>query len=158
MASAISLAAVLAWAGAAKLQRLAVTKEGFAALHLPRPDVLAVGVPIAELLIAVVLLAVPPVGAVAALVLLAGFTAVVVREVRGGSEVPCACFGQPHAPPLSWTEVARNGMLAVLGVLGVAAGAAHVPGARGVLVVAGLALLGLGVLSHLRSTHPQQTS
>jgi hypothetical protein len=152
MAAAAVLAAVLAWAGTAKLQRRQATAEGFAALGIPRPDQAAAGVPIAELLIAVLLLAVPPVGAVAALLLLAAFTWIVVQRVRAGSEVPCACFGQPHAPPLSWTEVVRNGILAVFGLLAVFAGTAHVPGARGLLVVAGLGLIGLGVLSHLHAT------
>jgi hypothetical protein len=151
MAAAAVLAAVLAWAGTAKLQRRPATAEGFTALGIPRPDQAALAVPIAELAVAVLLLAVPLVGAALALVLLAAFTWVVVQRVRAGSEVPCACFGQPHAPPLSWTEVVRNGILAVFGLLAAFAGAAHVPGPRGLLVVAGLGLISLGVLSHLHA-------
>jgi uncharacterized membrane protein YphA (DoxX/SURF4 family) len=152
MTAAAVLAAVLAWAGAAKLQRAEATREGFAALGLPRPDLAARAVPVAELLVAVLLLAVPPVGAVLALLLLGAFTWVVVQQVRAGSEVPCACFGQPHAPPLSWTEVVRNGILAVFGLLAVFAGGAHVPGPRGLLVSTGLVLIALGVLSHLHAS------
>ena len=156
MTAAAILAGVVAWAGAAKLQRGSATTEGFAALGLPRPEQAALAVPIAELGVAVLLLALPVAGAVLALLLLAGFTWIVVREVRAGHEVACACFGQPGAPPLSWTEVVRNGVLGSLGLMALFAGPSHVPGPRGILVSCGLALLGLGALSHLHSLVPTE--
>jgi uncharacterized membrane protein YphA (DoxX/SURF4 family) len=152
MTAAALLAAVLAWAGAAKLQRGPATVDGFTALGMPQPRYLARGVPVVELVIAVLLIAVPLIGGALALVLLASFTALLVVRIRAGSEVPCACFGQPNAPPLSWTEVVRNGILAVLALLALFTGRAHVPGLRGVLVSVGLGVIALGVLSQLHAS------
>lgn len=151
MTAAALLAALLAWAGTAKLQRAEATRLGFAALGIPQPERAAVAVPLAELAIAVLLLALPPAGAALALLLLGAFTWVLVTRVRAGVAVPCACFGQPHAPPLSWLEVGRNACLVVLAALALAAGRAHVPGLRGVLIATGLAVLALAVLSYLRT-------
>lgn len=122
MAAACLLAAVFAWAGAAKLGQPAETAAGFAALGLDRPAALARAVPVVELALAVGLLAAPAAGAAAALLLLAAFTAVLARALRRGVEVPCACFGRAGGPPLSWVEVARNGLLAALAALALAAG------------------------------------
>lgn len=151
MTAAAILAAVLAWAGTAKLQRRSDTRRGFAALGVPWPDAASWAVPLAEIAVAVALLALPPAGAVPAVLLLIAFTVVIVRHVRAGTDVPCACFGQPSASAVSWGEVARNATLLLLGLLALFAGRAHVPALRGVLVATGVVLLGLAVLSQLHT-------
>lgn len=153
MAAAAVLAVVFAWAGAAKLALPAATAEGFAGLGLPRPKALARVVPGAELLLAVALLAAPAVGGVAALVLLVGFSAVMVRALSRGVPVRCACFGQAFGPPLSSVDLVRNGLLAFLAGLASAGGREpHMPTA-GAMALIGLAtLVGLGVLVVLRGS------
>ena len=152
MAAAGVLAATFAWAGAAKLGRPQETAAGFADLGLRRPGAFARGVPVVELALAVGLLAVPAAGGVVGLVLLAGFSAVLVRALRRGGEVRCACFGRPGGPPLSWVELARNGLLAGLAAVAVTAGLEpRVPGlvpALAVLVVVFAATGLLGVVRH----------
>jgi len=122
MAAAAVLAGTFAWAGAAKLGRPTETAAGFSDLGLGRPEVLARGVPVVELGLAVALLAAPTAGGGAALVLLGGFSAVLARALHRGVEVRCACFGRAGGPPLSWIELVRNGLLGVLAVLALAAG------------------------------------
>ncbi len=154
MAAACVLSLTFAWAGAAKLGHLGETIRGFADLGLRRPEGLARAVPLVELAVAVALLAAPAVGGVATLVLLSGFTAVLVRALRRGDEVRCACFGQAGGPPLSWVELLRNGLLGVLAGLAVGAGLeprvpALVPATSVAVVVAASAGL-LAVLRHRR--------
>ncbi len=55
--------------------------------------------------------------AVAALVLLAMFTVLIVAHLRADSHPPCACFGAWSAKPLGWGHVARNAALAALAVV-----------------------------------------
>lgn len=146
MAAAGVLAVTFAWAGAAKLGRPADAAAGFGALGLRRPEALAKGVPILELALAVALLAAPAAGAGVALVLLSGFTAVLVRALQRGVEVHCACFGSAGGPPLSWVELARNALLGGLAVLALTAGLEPrvpglVPAAAVVTSTAAVALL-----------------
>ena len=62
-----------------------------------------------------------PWSAVAAAVLLAAFTVVIVRRVAAGDRAPCACFGSIGADaPMSWRTVARNVGLLVLAAVAVA--------------------------------------
>jgi hypothetical protein len=122
MAAAGVLAVTFAWAGASKLARPQGTAAGFADLGLSRPAVLAGAVPVVELALAVALFAAPAAGGAVALVLLAGFSGVLVRALRRGAEVRCACFGRAGGPPLSWVELVRNGLLAALSVVALAAG------------------------------------
>jgi len=149
--AAVVLAVVFAWAGAAKLGQTTATAEGFSQLGLPGPRVLARLVPGLELLLAVVLVAAPAAGGAAAMVLLAGFSAVLVRALHRGVPVRCACFGQPGGPPLSWVDLVRNGLLAALAALATTAGLA--PGAprpEAVGLVALGALAGAVLLVSLR--------
>jgi len=53
----------------------------------------------------------------AALVLLAAFTALIIRRLSQGRHPPCACFGSWSARPLGAGHVARNIGFMVLGVL-----------------------------------------
>ena len=59
----------------------------------------------------------PMVAAGAALLLLAAFTALIVRRLLQGRHPPCACFGSWSARPLGAGHVARNVAFMVLGVL-----------------------------------------
>lgn len=49
-----------------------------------------------------------------ALALLIAFSLVAVGAVLRGVAVPCACFGEFSAHPLSWRTVARNALFAML--------------------------------------------
>lgn len=151
MAAAGALAATFAWAGAAKLGRPAETAEAFSDLGLPRPAALARAVPAVELLLAVALLAAPGAGAAVALVLLVAFCVVLVRALRGGVEVRCACFGQAGGPPLSWVDLVRNGLLGLLAAFALTAGLEpRLPSLVAVAAVAIEWLAGAGVMRVLR--------
>lgn len=52
--------------------------------------------------------------AVLALVMLAGFSVQLARELAGGRHPVCACFGTWSARPLGPSHLVRNGLLAVL--------------------------------------------
>jgi hypothetical protein len=54
---------------------------------------------------------------IAALAVLAGYTAWIVGLLVRDRHPPCACFGALSAAPLSWWHVARNGGLFLLGIL-----------------------------------------
>jgi len=55
--------------------------------------------------------------AVAALVVLAAFTALITWQLARGRRPPCACFGAWSAKPLGVGHLARNGALIALGIL-----------------------------------------
>lgn len=151
MAAAVVLAATFAWAGAAKLSRPDDTASGFAGLGLGGAAALAMVVPAVELVLAVALLAAPAVGGAVALVLLAAFSVVLLRAVRRGVEVRCACFGQAGGPPLSPVDLLRNGLLAGLAALATAAGPTpRVPAPAAVAAVAAAVVAGAGLLRALR--------
>ena len=117
-----------------------------------RPEALARVVPLVELAVAVALLAAPAVGGVATLVLLSGFTAVLVRAIRRGDEVRCACFGQAGGPPLSWVELARNGLLGGLAALALTAGLdPRVPDLMAAVAVVVVVVAATSLLAVLRS-------
>ena len=50
----------------------------------------------------------------AALVLLLVFTGAIAAQLARGRQVPCACFGELSAKPVSGMTIARNGALCVL--------------------------------------------
>lgn len=52
--------------------------------------------------------------ALAALLLMLAFTALIVRRLAAGEHPPCACFGAWSAAPLGWWHVVRNAVLVVL--------------------------------------------
>ncbi|HVF73698.1 MAG TPA: MauE/DoxX family redox-associated membrane protein [Acidimicrobiales bacterium] len=118
-AAALVTAGVLGWAGIAKWQRPRGTAASFAGLGLPAPETLARAVPLAELVVAALLVVVPRAGAIGAFVLLSAFSVVLFGAVRRGTEVGCACFGAAKARPVSSVDLVRNAGL--LGFAGVAA-------------------------------------
>ena len=145
-AAALVTAVVLGWAGMAKWQRPLGTAASFAGLGLPEPELLARAVPLAEFAVAALLLVVPPVGAVAALVLLLAFTAVLVGAVRRGDEVGCACFGAARARPVSTVDLIRNAGLLGFAGAALAADSPVVPALEDVIVVSTAFVFGLVVL------------
>jgi uncharacterized membrane protein YphA (DoxX/SURF4 family) len=114
--AAVTLAAVLAWAGAAKAARPRGTAASFAGLGVPAPSVWARVMPVVEVAAGAVLVWRPRIGAVVALALLTAFTVVLFRAVRAGAVVGCACFGAATARPVSGVELVRNAGLALLAV------------------------------------------
>ncbi|HSL58659.1 MAG TPA: MauE/DoxX family redox-associated membrane protein [Acidimicrobiales bacterium] len=115
-AAALLLALVFVVAGVAKLVRPRRTATAFALLGLPIPRVLALVVPLAEILVAALLVAAPSVGGAAALVALAFFTTLIVGKLRRGDRVPCGCFGAARPAPLTAADVVRNVILGALAV------------------------------------------
>ena len=107
--AALVLAVVFAWSGVAKLVR--------------RPDMTGLGLPastplvlaVVELGLAASLVASPVVGGIAALTLLAGFTAFLVA--RRGSGTGCGCFGSTSTKPVSNVDLVRNGALLLVAAL-----------------------------------------
>jgi uncharacterized membrane protein YphA (DoxX/SURF4 family) len=146
--SALVLAAIFAWAAAAKLRRPVPTAATFRAIGLPAPAVMARAAPAAELAIAAALVLVPSIGATAALVALAFFTTLLVSRLRDGSPVSCGCFGTASEQPISFVEPLRNLFLAGLAVAALLAPSPSVPGLDDVIatstaVLAGALVLGL---------------
>ncbi|MFB6877197.1 MauE/DoxX family redox-associated membrane protein [Streptomyces sp. NPDC056323] len=119
----LTLICVLAVAGFAKLRdrrRFATALGDLPYLPAAARPALAVLVPAAELL-AAVLLALPPTltaGLAVAAALCAGFTAVAVTTMRRGSSAGCPCFGSRTTVPMGPWHVARNVTLTVLALLG----------------------------------------
>ncbi len=84
----------------------------------------AVALPLAELGVAALLLpaSTAVAGALGGLTLLTAFTAALALAFARGRTPDCHCFGQLRSAPVSWKTFARNGLLAGLAVLAVAAG------------------------------------
>ncbi len=143
MAARIAVGVVLLWAGAAKLFQPA-WPETAAAFGAPRGVVRVL--PVLEVSLGALLVAGVglPWTAVAALVLLAGFTAAVAARLVRGQRVPCGCFGETSARPVGADTLVRNLVLCWLAaaalrgggggawsaVLGVAVALAFVVGSR----------------------------
>lgn len=145
--AAVLLAAVFATAGVAKLRAPRRTTATFAALGLPAPAGLARAVPLGELALAVLLLAAPAVGGALALAALAGFTTLLVRSLQAGLRVDCGCFGSAGDEPMSFVEVTRNGLLAVLAAGALFASGPSTPALADIILVSTAALVGLLVLA-----------
>lgn len=138
-ASALVLAAVFVWAAVAKLRERRATVTSFRELRLPCPEVLAVAVPIAEVLLAVALVAAPTQASLVALALVLVFSFVIGRAVAGGWGARCACFGGGAGDrPVSVLELVRNAALGALAIVasGAGAGSALWPSLPALVVVA----------------------
>jgi hypothetical protein len=152
-ASAVVLAAVFVRAGVAKGLRPRETVAGFVALGVPNPGATARVVPVAELVLAVMLLSSPRPGGVAALVLLAAFSALLGGAVRRGMTAGCNCFGAARVDPVSGVDLLRNGLLAVLAAAALLAPGPRIPGP--VAAGAALAMVSAGawILHSARRRH-----
>ena len=150
-ACAVVLAAVFVRAAVAKGVRPRDTAAGFAALGVPAPEAAARAVPAAELVLSVLLLAVPRPGGVAALVLLAVFSALLAGVVRRGVTVGCNCFGAARAGPVSGVDLLRNGLLAALAAAALLASSPQVPHPPAIAAAAALVAAGAGSLRLVRA-------
>lgn len=118
---ALTLAAVLATSGAAKLRARTATRDAFDALRVPDvvpEDAAAASLPWVELALAALLLVTPapllaPV-AVAVLVLMLAYTALIARALGFDEPVTCSCFGSLGRHDVDRTTLARNLLLTVL--------------------------------------------
>ena len=96
------VAAVLGWAGVAKIGQPDVVAQRFRALGLGSASTsLALAVPPIELIVALALVTAPSIGGVLAALLLAGFTTVLVSVVRRDVGIGCACFGGVSDRPVA---------------------------------------------------------
>ncbi|MDP9069716.1 MAG: hypothetical protein M3N68_00215 [Actinomycetota bacterium] len=121
MAARIAVGVVLLWAGAAKLFQPA-WPETAAAFGAPRGVVRVL--PVLEVSLGALLVAGVglPWTAVAALVLLAGFTAAVAARLVRGQRVPCGCFGETSGAPVGRDTLIRNLVLCWLAAMAVRGG------------------------------------
>jgi uncharacterized membrane protein YphA (DoxX/SURF4 family) len=143
---AVALALVLLAAAVAKLRSPSRTTQDFAALGLPAPRLLARVVPAVELTVAVVLIAAPGWGGVAAFGLLVLFTALLVSLVRSGQTISCSCFGAVSDEPVSWVEVTRNGILLTMAAAVTPIDRLEVPGFAAIVGASAFAVIALVVL------------
>ncbi|MES9536171.1 MULTISPECIES: MauE/DoxX family redox-associated membrane protein [unclassified Actinomadura] len=149
----LTLMAVLTLAAVAKLRTpgvFAASLEGlaFVPARLRRP--LAVLVPAAELLIAL-LLALPATvttGFLAAALFCCGLTAVPVLVVARGQKVECACFGAAKAPMDGW-HIARNAVLLAAACAGSSVAMTRGGGVPGEAPGIALAAVSAGLLTTL---------
>jgi hypothetical protein len=145
------LAVLLVWAATAKARRPDLTRESFARLGVRWPDAFATGVPVAEGLVAVLVVVWPPIGGAAAFGLLVAFTIVLARVIRSGAHVGCACFGSPRSAPVSWVDLARNGGLLALSLFAMMPSSAGWPGVGPLAVVAAFLVAGGFMLEAARA-------
>jgi thiol-disulfide isomerase/thioredoxin/uncharacterized membrane protein YphA (DoxX/SURF4 family) len=117
LTSRLILAILFLVAGLAKLadrrgSQIAITDFGLPA-WLATP--LGIGVPLAELATAALLLSATAWwGAVSALTLLLSFSAAIIVNLLRGRTPDCHCFGELRAKPISRSTLARNGVLAAM--------------------------------------------
>ena len=137
IAAPLLLATVLAVSGVAKLRDRTASERAFDDLHVP--DALAGplirrGLPWAELGLAVLLVVAPwplnTVAAVAVLVLMAAYLALVWAALRRPEPVDCHCFGSLADGRVTRLTVVRNAVLTVVAVVALADSVAGTPLAR----------------------------
>lgn len=89
------------------------------AAGLGAPSIVVPVLPWVEIVLGAILVmqVAPGVAAATALVVLAAFTALIIRRLAQGRHPPCACFGAWSAKPLGAGHVVRNAVFMVLGVL-----------------------------------------
>jgi len=115
--AAVAVGVVFVAAGWSKLVRREVWIQQAGGLRVPAW--VARGVPVAEVVLGALLvsqIARSVVGSVAALVLVA-FTSLILVRLTEGERPPCACFGGWSATPLGAWHVARNAALIVLAMV-----------------------------------------
>jgi thiol-disulfide isomerase/thioredoxin/uncharacterized membrane protein YphA (DoxX/SURF4 family) len=126
------LAGVFVVSGVAKLLDLAGSQKAMREFGLPEPlaRIAGIGLPIAELAVAVLLLpaATAPYAGWAAFLLLAAFIAGISYNLARGNTPDCHCFGQLQSEPIGPATLIRNGVLAALALFVGIAGFAYGPG------------------------------
>ena len=116
-AAAWLLAAVFAIAATAKLQDPLSTRRSLSDFGLPNPRLLARILPATEVATALLLVVEPRLGGQCAVALLVAFTTLIVGRLMTGHHDACGCFGTWSRRPLSWRDLARNGLLIALSVI-----------------------------------------
>ncbi len=111
------LACVFAVAAAVKLRDPLGTRRTLGDFGLPNPRLLARVLPVTEATTALLLVVDPRVGGQCAVALLVAFTTLIVGRLMAGHRNACGCFGTWSKRPLSWRDLARNGVLVALGVV-----------------------------------------
>jgi hypothetical protein len=154
-----ALAVVFGWSGVSKIRRpglSAMTLVDFGVARRVRPaHGTALGA--AELMLAAALIAGAAYGGwpaqaanLAALIVLASFTAAIAKSLSEGNATPCACFGGTQAP-LSRASLARTGALMLVAIVSVALGWNREPVAAPsdaiFAAVSGLAVVAVTVLT-----------
>ena len=113
----ITLAAIFTVASVAKFRDPTGTRYALAQMALPVPHLFAVGVPVVELLTALLLIVEPRTGGPCAVALLTAFSTLVVGRLLAGQRKGCGCFGAWSTENLSWWTLARNAILVAIGVV-----------------------------------------
>ena len=111
------LACVFAVAAAVKLRDPLGTRRTLGDFGLPNPRLLARVLPATEATTALLLVVDPRVGGQCAVALLVAFTTLIVGRLMAGHRNACGCFGTWSKRPLSWRDLARNGVLVALGAV-----------------------------------------
>jgi thiol-disulfide isomerase/thioredoxin/uncharacterized membrane protein YphA (DoxX/SURF4 family) len=166
----IFLFAVFALAGIGKLLDLKGAEKAVKEFGVPDDfaRALAIALPIAEILIAILLLPVSTawLGAIGAVLLLAVFIGGMIWQMAQGNAPDCHCFGAIHSEPVSKKSLIRNIIFAILAFFLVAQGAekqglslADLTGEMAIQLILGLATIGLlgTVVFYLKKISEQQT-
>ena len=111
------LAVVFTVASVAKFRDPIGTQRSLNQMGLPVPHLLAVGVPLVEVLTAILLIADPRTGGPCAVALLVAFSTLVAGRLLAGQREGCGCFGSWSTGNLSWQTLARNAVLIAVGVV-----------------------------------------
>ena len=108
-------------AGASKLAAGPGWRRQARELGAPEPTIAPV--PWIELAIGAMLAfdAIPPIPALAAIVMLIAFSALLLMRIREGRRPACACFGAWSARPIGPAHLIRNAVLLALSVVALAA-------------------------------------
>lgn len=115
--STIALALVFLVAAITKLVAPEKTRSEFANLGLPQSQRLSRLVPALEFVVVCLLILMPRIGGIAAVVMICGFTGVLLRALRSGRSVSCGCLGALSNKPISYWTIARNGGLLLLAAM-----------------------------------------
>ena len=117
----VLLGAAFLWAGALKLVQGPSWSKQAADMGVGRS--IALVVPYVEVLLGTALVSqlLDPWPAIAALVLLVGYTLLIILRLLDGTRPPCACFGSRSVRPLGAYHVYRNVGLITLSVVAVVA-------------------------------------
>lgn len=144
------LAAVFVVSGIAKLLDLPGSRQAMRSFGVPESLAKPAGValPIAELVLAVLLLpvATAPWAALALLALLIVFVGAIAYNLARGRSFDCHCFGQMTTSKIGTSTLVRNGVLAAIALLIAGFGLAGEPGASLGNALGDLSALGWVVL------------
>jgi uncharacterized membrane protein YphA (DoxX/SURF4 family) len=120
------LLAVFAVAGVAKLADMTGSRKALSDFRVPTSliSVAAVALPVAELMVAVLVIpaSTARVGAALACLLLSGFVAGIASAMRRGEAPDCHCFGQIHSRPAGRETLVRNLILMAVAIVVLAGG------------------------------------